>query len=395
MIRKYLTLLLVTLFAATALTSCLSEGDETIALENGQPKELIKRGNWRIKEWKGNPPEGLGWKIDDVFKFEDDGTLRKWPKDGKKHRWHWIVDPDNGGGSGSSKTPKGINIDDEYEFGWDSWGRGHWVIYYPRTNPDHPSWVIDFGGEDDNEEYFGEPDEPEEEPEVEEPEVEEPTNIVKRIIVKRDDKERERYDFSYDDKWRIAKVILNNKEVFCYKYDTDYVAITNEKDYLFFGTHLNEKGLAYDAKFEKGYLAAYDKFLTWSIDDTMWNYSYVGNFFCKFSKYKTNTNIDLNCFINGYFDYHHYTPITLLAPFGFLGPRHPYLLAEIGREGYDIAYKYHSYELDKELRVVNVLRYAVWQYNDLFTEAIDTITIEYYPTTTLIEPTPGGHVCYF
>lgn len=137
--RKHINLFFVILFVMTSLTSCLSDGDETIALENGKARELITRTNWRIKEWRGNPPSGLGWKIDDIFKFENNGTFTKWPSDEKNHNWHWIVN------SKDSDTPIGISID-SYEFSWDTWGPGLWVLFYPRTNPENPSWIINLDG---------------------------------------------------------------------------------------------------------------------------------------------------------------------------------------------------------------------------------------------------------
>ncbi len=103
------------------------------------------RTNWRIKEWKGNPPSGLGWKKDDIFKFENNGTFSKLPSDGNTHNWHWIV------GSKDSDTPVGISIDG-YEFGWETWGSGLWTLYYPRTKPENPSWIINLDGIGNNEE---------------------------------------------------------------------------------------------------------------------------------------------------------------------------------------------------------------------------------------------------
>lgn len=392
MIRKYITLLLVTLFATTALTGCLSEGDETIALESGQPKELIKHSNWRIKEWKGNPPSGLGWNIDDVFKFEDDGTLRKWPKDGKIHHWNWIIDPGNGGGLGGSKSPNGINIDN-YDFGWRSWGHGHWVIYYPLTNPDNPSWVIDMGGDDDSDEHFED-----EEPNIpEEPEVEEPTYIVKRITLTCNGEERERYDFHYDKELHITQLDMTlygderNKYTFLYEISKRAISVNYSSGYCIYEGALDENGrVCDDASYDNdGYLIEFNRndghsrLNIFEHKEDIWIYGadgYFTRFYCYLQhKYLNDSNIDLNCFIRGYFNEEH--PHVLLAPFGYLGLRAPYLLESVKDENPDrTIYDFNNYKLDDKGLVYSIDRVSYPSTGPNPGKLTEVFTIEYWST---------------
>ncbi len=389
---KYLNMFLVALLAMTSLTSCLSDGDETIALENGNAKELIMRTNWRIKEWKGNPPSGLGWKIDDIFKFENNGTFRKWPSDGKTHNWHWIVDPKGG------DTPAGITIDD-YEFGWKTWGPGFWVLYYPRTKPDNPIWIINLGDEDDNEEHFGkdEPNTPDE------PEVNNPTNIVSSISIKRDGKGVggfAEYNFSYDKEWRISKLVYTSigstkkESTYCYAYSNGGVRITDEKGNSLYEFSLDAEGRIKNAQYFNGVLMSFKDFQTVKRDDYDWSCwlenagHHLDIEYKSDGKIPNNSNIDINCFIDGY---SYVTPewCIVLAPFGFLGTRMPYLINDVRIPNFDIYFTYRDYAYGESGLVTSLECDAVSSRISQEVSFTDFIGISYFKYPTINEE--GGH----
>lgn len=144
MIRKYTLLLLTALLclAAGVVTSCLDDGYETIALERGNPQELIL-DRWTISTWKGKAPSRLDWKLGDIFIFRRDGTFRRRPDDGNTHTWQWKTNPYTG-------STDGITIDGE-DFGWSTWGPGYWQIFYPyNATGDYTdaSWLVDLGSGD-------------------------------------------------------------------------------------------------------------------------------------------------------------------------------------------------------------------------------------------------------
>lgn len=142
MIHKYTLLIFTALLCLTSgLTSCLSDGDETIALEDGDPKELIL-SSWTISSWKGKEPGSFNWNRGDTFSFSQDGTISRRPDDGRTHTWKWKVNPYTG-------NSDGITIDGN-DFGWITWGPGLWQIYYP-YNPSgdytDATWIIDLGSD--------------------------------------------------------------------------------------------------------------------------------------------------------------------------------------------------------------------------------------------------------
>lgn len=123
MIRKY-TLLFITalLGLAAGVTSCLTDDDETIALEGGVPEEILL-GVWTIDDWLGPDPKGFGWDDLTAVRFNADGTFEITPDNGEKHYWKWKKNPYTG-------ITDCISLDG-YDFGWDSWGRGLWQVYFP------------------------------------------------------------------------------------------------------------------------------------------------------------------------------------------------------------------------------------------------------------------------
>ena len=121
--------MLVSLLSIMTLSSCNSDGDETISLEYGNPKKMIV-GKWILgniyRYVNGTPQQGSSygkWYPGTVLVFYDDGTFTDSSDDGRdKHHWQ-LKDNSND----SEPYYGGIRLDyDDYDIG--SLGDDHWVL---------------------------------------------------------------------------------------------------------------------------------------------------------------------------------------------------------------------------------------------------------------------------
>ena len=120
----FLSLLSVLLVFGQALTSCISDGDETISLEFANVKKMIV-GEWVLESASGTPC---------VLTFTDDGYYTD-SSDGrtKKHTWRLASDANDG-----SPYYGGIYLDGVY-YEIISLGDGHWRL------KDKNGKILDFG----------------------------------------------------------------------------------------------------------------------------------------------------------------------------------------------------------------------------------------------------------
>ena len=128
----HFSLLSVLLILGQALTSCLSDGDETVSLEFANVKKMIV-GEWVLESNSGTPR---------VLTFTDDGYYTDSSDGGtKKHPWRLSSDYSDG-----QPYYGGIYLDGVY-YDIVSWGDGHWRL------KDRNGKILDFsrdGGTDSN-----------------------------------------------------------------------------------------------------------------------------------------------------------------------------------------------------------------------------------------------------
>ena len=128
---KFISVLL-SMLCAVMFTSCLSDGDETVPLEYGNPKKIII-GTWRITKYNGPSSGGhFGWRQGTVLVFLSDGTFTSSSGNGK---YKWFLDTYKEGNPYSG----GITLDGiVYTIislgGNDGGNGGHWIIGIPKSN---------------------------------------------------------------------------------------------------------------------------------------------------------------------------------------------------------------------------------------------------------------------
>lgn len=285
-------------------SGCLKDGDETIALENGQVEKMIL-GRWLITTPKGNLPSRFKWTSGTSIIFYEDGTFTD-SSDGHKTRHKWYLG--NGGGI----------YFDGYHFGYPSWGRGKWILQYPYGSED-PTWESELDYEDGGEE-------------VEEPEEEKGVYRVKSITADRCYSSSScTYTFTYNDDGSIKTFYDGySNTTYNYTYSSGQVTInsvgTTKKSSNTYS--LNTNGAIQSdvngtySYTTSGYLSAYKsgsgyEIYTWSSTDyskKSTSYAVEG----KFCSESNNSNIDLNPFV---LDWN-----VSLAPFGFLGNKSSYVV---------------------------------------------------------------------
>ncbi|MBR6445610.1 MAG: hypothetical protein IKS94_04160 [Prevotella sp.] len=199
----YFSVLSVLLVFGQALTSCISDGDETISLEFANAKKMIV-GRWKLsafdKDGSKQSPKKFpfsNWKVVDTeLTFYDDGTYYDSSDGGKKpHRWRLGPDGDN-----DSKPYYGDIYLEDYEFDINSLGPGRWILGFDDDDNDgKPTWILSFD-KDDSE--IVEP-EPEPEPETEERYL---VSSIKRAVKSNSYNRASYYLFDYDDRGRILTI---------------------------------------------------------------------------------------------------------------------------------------------------------------------------------------------
>ena len=128
---KFINVLLLMLLAVM-VTGCLSDGDETVPLEYGNPKKIII-GTWRITKYNGPSSGGhFGFRQGTVLIFLSDGTFTSSPGNDK---YKWFLDTYKEGNPYSG----GITLDGIVykiiSLGGNDGGRGgHWIVGKPKDN---------------------------------------------------------------------------------------------------------------------------------------------------------------------------------------------------------------------------------------------------------------------
>lgn len=125
----YLNTLIVALFAAM-FVGCVSDGDETIALEYGSPKKVIV-GRWILTDGSTTTLDGLKFTKNSVWEFFGDGTFEI-SGDDVTHRWELV------GNSNDYDYSGGILLDgDRYDIislSGDDDNHGRWILGKPDDN---------------------------------------------------------------------------------------------------------------------------------------------------------------------------------------------------------------------------------------------------------------------
>ena len=336
--------MLVSLLSIMTLSSCNSDGDETISLEYGNPKKMIV-GKWILgniyRYVNGTPQQGSSygkWYPGTVLVFYDDGTFTDSSDDGRdKHHWQ-LKDNSND----SEPYYGGIRLDyDDYDIG--SLGDDHWVLI-PRgdngggTGYDddddrwHLGWDKD-GDNDDDDNNNGK--EPEDQPKT--PEI---NTLIKKIVKKNSNGYNQTWEFTYDSNKRVTKM-KTDYFTFSYSYQGNQINVSGYGSGIV--ANLNSAGqittatnnqsntkttYTYDSN---GFLKkAHNNYFDFEVlykDGNLKSVVEKDNFGTKNYTYddighKNDANLDLNCFIisptfeNGVVD-----NMLLFAPFDLFGKR--------------------------------------------------------------------------
>ena len=395
----FLSLLSVLLVFGQALTSCLSDGDETISLEFASAKKMIV-GRWKLsafdKDGSKQSPKKFpfsNWKVVDTeLTFYDDGTYYDSSDGGKKpHRWRLGPDGDNG-----SKPYYGDIYLDDYEFDINSLGPGHWRLGYDDDDDDgKPTWVLIFD-KDDSETV--EP-EPEPEPETEERYL---VSSIKRVVKSpygNSLNSQSDYWFDYDGKGRITfvksegenKVFLQANQ---YRYDDEKnEIIVDDRGSYFNGMRaklsdgkivtINFDGVGSDFGYDN---AGYLQFARGSSAKPKWadgNLVSISNYSFAYTDEKNNANLDLNYFIDkeSYVERHIWDGY-IFGPLALYGKMSKNLVIPL--RGYDLeAWKTYGKGSVRVTRNQAGLPIEIVYTNIDLHDAILTLTIEYTKKTVL------------
>lgn len=382
---------LCSLLMAIGFNSCLSDGDETISLEFGNPKKMLV-GQWIITEigrkgGSSNTPAPKGWKPGTEICFYDDGTYTDSNDDDKEKRHPWRV-------RGSEPVWGGIDLDgDEFDFVY--WGDGGGEISYNDPNvPSGPTWIIGFEPTDDDDVKPGTGTKPEPEPEEKWVEMDMIKSIRKMTHSEYYDTDYV-YSFNYYDNGRIKTYKITdyerNRDLYAYEYmyEENSVTINGIRFGLPITLSMNKYGFVDEhIKYES------DRILqsveTWGGDwitirrtdnVIMWG----DHIQYHLSPYSNNANIDINCFISvggGYGNiyieeigdgmYDNY-----LMAVGLAGEIPPYII-DRGYEVYSLYTHTVMDDFDFEVnssKMVKKIHYNCYHAGEIYEEI--TLSIEY------------------
>lgn len=342
----YILSMFVSLLSIMMLSSCNSDGDETISLEYGNPKKMIV-GKWKLgsiyRYVNGTPQQGSSygkWYPGTILVFFDDGTYTDSSDDGK-YKHHWRL-KDNS--SDSEPYYGGIRLDyDDYDIG--SLGDGHWVLIPRGDNgggsgydDDDDHWYLGWdkdGDNDDDDDDNNNGKEPEDQPKT--PEI---NTLIKKIVKKHSNGYNQTWEFTYDSNKRVTKM-KTDYFTFSYSYQGNQINVSGYGSGIV--ANLNSTGqittatnnqshskttYTYDSN---GFLKkAHNNYFDFEVlykDGYLYSVSQKDNFGTKNYTYersidKNDANLDLNCFIispifeNGVVD-----NMLLFAPFDLFGKR--------------------------------------------------------------------------
>lgn len=350
------------ILVALSFNSCLSDGDETISLEFGNPKKILV-GQWIITNIgsKGGSSSGQapkGWKPGTKIHFYDDGTYTDSGDGGNKHH-PWIV-------RGSEPVWRGITLDgDDFDFVY--WGDGGGEISY--KDPSGPTWIVGFNPTNENDNISEEETEPEE--------IWEDNLMVTNVTISFFDSndnliDKDTYSMEYYDDGRIKTYSRNNDAVsgsvwksYCYMYKYSYTSnsVTIKKEGIYYDTSNSSVTLPLN---NNGYVSKYVKYdeegfacSVYTIDNeyldvkpgVQWGKTYRPTDFSNF-KY-----IDMNCFIYGDYGCIYIPELgdlaysdEILSSFGLAGKIYGLILKEdgLGIKGHDKKWRPFEGKFDYE-----------------------------------------------
>ncbi len=376
------------LFSCFLFSGCLSDGEETIALEQGEAKKMI-RGRWILIDSEGTLPGNFGWKNGTEITFYGDGTYTD-SSDGGEQPHRWII---LGGGDG-------IALDDT-DFGIDSGGNGRWRFHYPYGS-ENPTWSGGLKHEDGPEGYDKQGNKPLPEPEPEpgskpepEPQGKYLVKSIKYMPGYRDDVYT--YTFDYYADGRIREFYdATTKKTYKYEYSSDADAMLNVEEVSADGKsyerkyRLDNKGRIKEEEYgyffysEDGFLYRYtdwhdiDCYYDWTTEGIWTKSIKIRKTICNNEPNNSNdSNIDLNPFLIYFIEGGEDWWLRSLAPFGFLGNKASYLISREDRDGYDFYFDTSHVSRNEQNLVSNVTRLSVNRYNDSEVYRTEFFDIEY------------------
>lgn len=329
------------------VTSCVSDGDETVSLEYGRVRKMIV-GRWKIdKIQRGDDDDWRGFRIRDwepgtTLVFYDDGTYKDSSDkgDGRMHRWRL-----KGRDYDDEPYYGGIILDDD-EFDFDSFGPGRWILRWPSgydDDDDNPGWRIGLDKESDDPE-----DEPDPEPDPDPEQEYEYHYLVSKITRSETGyyNDKSEWTFQYDDKERITE-FSGNLAGWTYQYVDDIGVVNVDLGYgRYCQGELDDDGkltsvvvtnqgvkqtynLSYNGMNRLNAITiplgnTYKVALEASWDSDILNsakYSLDKFYFTYYFEEKNDANIDLNAFILdlNYLDRWAFGDMIVFTPFGFYG----------------------------------------------------------------------------
>lgn len=405
----YLSVLSVLLVFGQALTSCISDGDETISLEFASAKKMIV-GRWKLsafdKDGSKQSPKKFpfsNWKVVDTeLTFYDDGTYYDTSDGGKKpHRWRLGPDGDN-----ESKPYYGDIYLDDYEFDINSLGPGRWILGFDDDDNDgKPTWILSFD-KDDSE--IVEP-EPEPEPETEERYL---VSSIKRAVKSPYSNSYNRtsnYWFQYDDRGRVVFIKSEGEEKsilgtssFSYDDEKNEIIVNDRGSYLYGMraklsdgkivqiTYPNSGG-AVDFVYDKDdhLISVGSQKITWSKGNLVSISSYNNDSYAYNDYENNNANLDLNYFIfkANYAERYYILDEDpyFFGPFALYGKKSTNFVIPLRGSDFE-AWKTHDYYGKGSVKVTrdqNNLPTEIFYTNIDLHGATLTLTIEYQKKTVL------------
>ena len=394
----YFSLLSVLLILGQALTSCLSDGDETVSLEFASAKKMIV-GRWKLSAFDKDDTKQTvrkfpfaNWKVPGTeLTFYDDGTYYDSSDGGKKtHRWR--LGPD---GDSDSKPYYGNIYLDDNDFYIYTLGPGRWKLGYdPDDDDDGHIWTLGFDKDES-----AEIEEPDPEPETEERYL---VSSIKRVVKSpygNSLNSQSDYWFDYDGKGRITfvksegenKVFLQANQ---YRYDDEKnEIIVDDRGSYFNGMRaklsdgkiatINFDGVGSDFGYDN---AGYLQFARGSSAKPKWadgNLVSISNYSFAYTDEKNNANLDLNYFIDkeSYVERHIWDGY-IFGPLALYGKMSKNLVIPL--RGYDLeAWKTYGKGSVRVTRNQAGLPIEIVYTNIDLHDAILTLTIEYTKKTVL------------
>ncbi|MDY6248667.1 MAG: hypothetical protein SPL55_04450 [Prevotella sp.] len=397
----YFSVLSVLLVFGQALTSCLSDGDETISLEFASAKKMIV-GRWKLSafdkdESKQSPKKFpfANWKVVDTeLTFFDDGTYTDSSDGGKKkHRWRLGPDGDN-----DSKPYYGDIYLDDYEFDINSLGPDLWRLGYDEDDDNKPTWLLIFDKEEDDPNAV----EPDPEPETEERYLVSSIKKSHTYYYQPDKTKIIEYGFRYDNRGRILSMTCKGaypeKLSFDYNDDNNSIILKDgRQDLIGIIAYLSDGMVVRYSHESKSWEFLYDKnnylqsvveingkgektyyTLEWYKENLIHVAYSSGKKIYEYMNEKNNTNLDLNYFIEDYGLFEIYTntnDMVIFEPFGLYGKKSTNLI--IYHRG---AKDYVEYAVSRNnLELPTTITYKNYDAHG----AALTLTIEYAKKTVL------------